>query len=118
MKILLQKQDYIIKWMKNFGVKCFNIAILEGDYLEKGYTNNIIESFKKNPKGYFKYFQEILDKKEKNIKWNKRIYAIKHLIIFKVLCGYKNVKIKNKINQTLYYLLVGVGTIATKIKFK
>lgn len=118
MKILLQKQDYIIKWTINFGVKCCNIIIVDGDYLEKGYTSNIIESFKKYPKGYFKYFNEILDKQEKNIKFNKRIYAIKHLILFKVLCGYKNVKIKNKLNQILYYLLVVFGTIVTKIKFK
>ena len=106
------------KMDEKYGIKCYNLVIVEGEYLEDGYTNNIIISFKKYPKGYFEYFKEILDKNVKNIKLDKRLYAIKHLILFKVLCGYKNIKLKNKLNQVLYYLLLLPGTIVTKIKFK
>lgn len=106
------------KMDEKYGIKCYNTVIVEGEYLETGYTHNIIDSFKKYPKGYFEYFKEILDKDEKNIKLNKRIYAIKHLILFKVLCKYKKVIIKNKLNQILYYFLLLPGIIVTRIKFK
>ena len=106
------------KMDEDYGIKCYNLVIEEGEYLETGYTHNIIDSFKKYPKGYFEYFKEILNKNEKNIKLNKRIYAIKHLILFKVLCGYKKIKLKNKFNQALYNFLLLPGIIVTKIKFK
>ena len=106
------------KMDEQYGIRCYNTVLVEGEYLESGYTHNILDSFKKYPKGYFEYFKEILDKNEKGIKPNKRIYAIKHLILFKVLCGYKNVKLKNKFNQVLYYFLLLPGIIVTKRKFK
>lgn len=106
------------KMDEDYGIKCYNIVVIEGEYLESGYTHNVIEGFKRYPKGYFEYFKEILNKKEKGVKLNKRIYALKHLILFKVLCGYKNVKLKNKFNQVLYYFLVLPGIIVTKRKFK
>ena len=103
--------------MTIFGVKCYNIVIVEGEYLENGYTNNIVDSFKKYPKGYFKYFKEILEKDMAGVKFNKRMYALKHYILFKELCGYKHVKLKNHSNQILYYILLIPGKIMTKIKF-
>lgn len=106
------------KMDEQYGIKCYNTVLVEGEYLETGYTHNILDSFKKYPKGYFKYFKEILDKKEKGVKLNKRIYALKHLILFKVLCGYKNVKLENKFNQVLYYFLLLPGIIVTRRKFK
>lgn len=117
MRNLLQKRDYTIKWMIGFGVKCYNIVIVEGEYLENGYTSNFIDSFKKNPKGYFNYFKEILEKDMLGVKLNKRIYALKHYILFKELCNYKHVKLKKLSNQILYYILLIPGKIMTKIKF-
>ena len=106
------------KMDEKYGIKCYNLVVVEGEYLETGYTNNITNSFKKYPKGYFEYFKEILDKNEKDILINKRLYALKHLILFQVLCGYKNIKLKNKFNQVLYYFLLLPGIIVTKIRFK
>lgn len=106
------------KMDEQYGIKCYNTVLVEGEYLETGYTHNILDSFKKYPKGYFKYFKEILDKKEEGVKLNKRIYALKHLILFKVLCGYKSVKLENKFNQVLYYFLLLPGIIVTRRKFK
>lgn len=101
-----------------YRVKCFNEVIEQGEYLENGYTSNIIDTFKKSPKGYFEYFKEILEKDMDGVKLKKRMYALKHLILFKEICGYKKVKIKNKSNQVLYYLLLIPGKIKTKIALK
>jgi glycosyltransferase involved in cell wall biosynthesis len=40
------------KMDEKYGIKCYNTVIVEGEYLETGYTHNIIDSFKKYPKGY------------------------------------------------------------------
>ena len=39
---------------------CFNLPIMICEYQESGYTKNLEKQFKENPKGYFKFFQEIL----------------------------------------------------------
>ncbi len=106
------------KMDESYGIKCFNIVLIEGDYLENGYTKNILESFKKYPKGYFQYFKEILEKDMKGVKLNKRMYALKHYILFKELCNYKHVKLNNFSNQVLYYILLLPGKIKTKAVFK
>ena len=106
------------KMDENYKVKCFNEVLVQGEYLDTGYTHNIIETFKKSPKGYFEYFKEILQKNMTNVKWSKRLYALKHLILFKELCGYKRVRINNLSNQILYYILLIPGKIKTKITIK
>ena len=53
--------------------------------------------------------------------WNKRIYAIKHYILFSVLCNKKKNLIKNindLSNKILTVILYIPGVIMTKIKFK
>lgn len=106
------------KMDEDYKVKCFNEVLVQGEYLETGYTNNIIEAFKKSPKGYFEYFKEILEKNMKGVKWSKRLYALKHFILFKELCGYKKIKINNLSNQILYYILLVPGKIKTKFTIK
>ena len=106
------------KMDERFGIKCFNIVLIEGDYLENGYTKNVIEGFKKYPKGYFEYFKEILEKDMHGVRLSKRFYALKHLILFKELCNYKHVRINKFSNQLLYYVLLIPGKIKTKTVFK
>jgi len=101
-----------------YKVKCFNIVLVEGEYLENGYTNNINKTFTQAPKGYYEYFKEILNKDMKGVIFGKRIYAIKHYILFKELCNYNNTEINNIFNKILYYILIIPGKIATKLKFK
>ena len=98
-------------------VKCFNIPIIEGTYLESGYTNNINSTFVSSPNGYYKYFEEILGKNMKNVKFYKRNYAIKHFILFTYLSKRKlNLKnIKNKLNKFLIIVLYIPGIIKIKL---
>lgn len=102
----------------SYGIKCFNIVLVEGEYLDTGYTSNITKTFKESPKGYFQYFNEILNRNEKGIKFGKRIYAIKHFILFKELCKYKKANINNLTNKILYYILLIPGKIAVNRRFK
>lgn len=101
-----------------YSVKCYNIVIEEGMYQSDGYTKNISSTFLKYPKGYFQYFKEILEKPMNGVKLNKRLYALKHYILFKELCHYKKIRINNISNQILYYFLIIPGKIMTKIKLK
>lgn len=101
-----------------YSVKCFNNVIVEGEYLESGYTSNINRSFKENPVGYYCYFAEILNRSTKGIKFNKRLYVIKHYILFKTISKKNNIYIKDLLNKLLYYFLIIPGKIATKIKYK
>ena len=70
------------KMDENFKIKCVNKPITIGDYQKDGYTSNILKTFKESPYGYLKYFEEILQKDFKGVTWNKRLYAIKHYILF------------------------------------
>ena len=94
---------------------CINQPIMICEYQESGYTKNIQKQFKENPYGYYEYFKEILQRDTRGIKIKKRIYAIKHYILFGYLtnnCTGKN--IKGCINKILYYLLYFPGTLKSK----
>lgn len=101
---------------EKYKVKCYNIEIISGDYLQQGYTKNINKIFKNNPIGYYKYFKEILERDIKGIKFNKRMYVIKHYILFEILSKKKlEIRyIKNLINKILVVLLYIPGIIKTK----
>ena len=81
---------------------------------------NIKKQFKNNPYGYYKYFQEILEKDMKGVKFSKRLYVIKHYILFGKLINAKKSlnKIMSTKNKILYCLLYVPGRIKTKMKFK
>ena len=101
-----------------YNMICINKPIMVCEYQEEGYTKNIIEQFKKNPYGYYKYFKEILERDFSGVKFNKRMYAIKHYILFSYLTKqYQSKTIKNNFNKLLYYLLFIPGVIKSK-KYK
>lgn len=95
----------------------FKLEIIE----KTGYTNNILKTFTTSPFGYFKYFEEILLKSFKKVSFKKRLYVIKHYILFAVLTNrslkqiLQNIKgITNKIIIAFLYL---PGKLKTKQKF-
>ena len=99
---------------------CINKPIMICEYQKDGYSKNIIKQFKNNPYGYYKYFQEILEKDMKGVKFSKRLYVIKHYILFGKLINAKKTlnKIMSTKNKILYCLLYVPGRIKTKMKFK
>lgn len=99
-----------------YKVRCFNDVIIEGQYQEDGYTKNITKIFMENPKGYFMFFKEILENKMYKVKLEKRIYVIKHYILFSTLTGYKICikDVKSYLNKMLLILLLIPGKIKSK----
>lgn len=94
---------------------CFNLPIMICEYQEKGYTKNIVKQFKKYPYGYYKYFSEILEKNMHGVLLSKRLYAIKHYILFSYLTNqYSSKNIKGLENKILYYILLIPGIIKSK----
>ena len=73
------------KMDKDYKIKCYNQPIMICQYQKDGYTNNIKEVFKKNPKGYYEYFKEIFEHNMQGITFQKRLYVIKHFILFSYL---------------------------------
>lgn len=99
---------------------CINKPIMICEYQKEGYTKNIKEQFCQNPYGYYEYFKEILQKNMRGVTIKKRLYSIKHYILFKYLT--KNKKglenIKDKENKILYVFLYIPGIIKSKRNFK
>lgn len=104
------------KMDEKYKIKCVNKAITVGDYQENGYTSNILKTFTTSPYGYLKYFEEILKKDFKGVTWNKRLYAIKHYILFLTITKEKmNLRqIKNKLNKMLIIILLWPGKMKSK----
>ncbi len=98
-----------------YKIKCVNETIMICEYQEEGYTKNINQQFIKNPQGYYKYFQEILQHNMQGVTWNKRLYAIKHYILFSYLTKQYSVKkINGALNKFLYILLIIPGILKSK----
>ena len=94
---------------------CENYPIMICEYQQEGYTKNIIEQFKQNPYGYYEYFKEIFELNMKGVKRSKRLYVIKHYILFSYLTKqYNSSKIKSIKNRLLYYLLFIPGVLKSK----
>ena len=99
----------------NYNILCVNKAIMICEYQQEGYSKNIIEQFKKNPYGYYEYFKEILERDFSGVKFNKRLYVIKHYILFSYLTKrYQRKDIKTFSNKLLYYILLIPGIIKSK----
>ena len=98
---------------------CINEPIMICEYQKEGYTKNIIEQFKASPYGYYEYFKEIFDHDMRNILFSKRLYVIKHYILFTYLTKTKHAirNVKGVYNKILYILLYFPGVIKTSIKF-
>ena len=105
------------KMDEKYQMICINKPIMICEYQKEGYSKNIIKQFKENPYGYYEYFKEILQKDCSGIIFNKRLYIIKHYIIFSFFTGYYSSKlIKNIYNKILYYILLFPGIIISKKK--
>lgn len=78
------------KMDEKYKMICINKPIMICEYQDTGYTKNIMEQFKKYPFGYYMYFKEILHKNMKGVLLKKRLYAIKHFLLFWYLTRTKN----------------------------
>lgn len=95
-----------------YKIICINRAIMICEYHKDGYTKNIKKQFLENPYGYYEYFKEILERDMKGTRTKKRIYVIKHYILFSYLTKqYKVKNIRNITNKIIYYLLFIPGII-------
>ena len=71
------------KMDKDYKMICSNEYMMVCEYQEEGYTKNIDKEFVNNPFGYYMYFYEILnDMDMKGVSFGKRLYVIKHFILF------------------------------------
>lgn len=100
----------------NYKIACYNEPIMYCEYQKDGYTKNIQKVFKENPKGYYEYFKEILQRNMSGVKLKKRLYVIKHYILFSTLTNKKlEVKyIKDVYNKILVILLWLPGKFKSK----
>lgn len=104
-----------------YKIKCYNEPIMICEYQKDGYSKNIDKVFKENPKGYLKYFEEILTMQDMvGVNFKKRLYVIKHYILFCVLNRKKPnfADMKGLLNKILTVLLYVPGFIMTKKRFK
>ncbi len=99
-----------------YQIKCYNKPIMICEYQEHGYTKNSKKLFLENPNGYFEYFKEILQSDMRQVTFSKRLYVMKHYILFKKLSKRKNKirEIEGFLNKFLYLLLFIPGTFKTK----
>ncbi|MBP3707028.1 MAG: glycosyltransferase family 2 protein [Clostridia bacterium] len=105
------------KMDESYKVRCYNKCIIEGVYHGDGYTKNIDKVFKNNPMGFYEYFKEILGRDMRGVTIQKRLYAIKHYILFSVITKHKfNTKyIRNNFNKMIYFFIYIPGKIKSKI---
>lgn len=108
------------KMDEKYQMICINKPIMICEYQKEGYTQNIIKQFKENPYGYYEYFKEIMQRDMKDVTFNKRLYAIKHYILFSCLTDKHNLLkyIKSMQNKILCIILYIPGMIKTKRKFQ
>lgn len=101
----------------DYKIKCYNNPIMICEYQKDGYTKNITELFKNNPNGYYQYFREIFDHDMTGIPFEKRLYVIKHYILFKYLSKQKIrlKEIKGLYNKALICLLYIPGMIKSRM---
>ena len=101
----------------DYKIKCYNEPIMICEYQKDGYTRNIKKIFKENPYGYFEYFKEIFDHDMTGVPLKKRLYVIKHYILFSYLTNNK-IKlsdIEGIINKILILILYIPGIIKSRI---
>lgn len=108
------------KMDEKYNIICINEPIMICEYQNEGYTKNINKQFIENPYGYFNYFKEILQKDMKGVVFNKRLYAIKHYILFATLINKKNIvkHVNGILNKMLILCLYVPGKIATQKRIK
>lgn len=96
-----------------------NKPIMICEYQDDGYTKNIVEQYIENPYGYYEYFKEILQKDFKGVRFSKRLYVIKHYILFSYLVKkYEIREIRNLENKFLYGIFLIPGMIKSFFMMK
>ena len=70
------------KMDKDYKILCINEVIEVGDYVEDGYTKNLLSVFYANPVGYYYFFKEILGMDFKGVRARKKLYVLKNFIFF------------------------------------
>lgn len=105
------------KMDKKYKITCVNTTIMVCEYQNEGYSKNIDKQFIENPYGYYKYFYEILaDIDTSKIAFSKRLYLIKHYILFTYLTHNKlNLDIKGSLNKLLIIALYIPGRMKSKL---
>lgn len=98
---------------KKYDVIYFKNYISVCEYLEEGYSKNIKEQFLQNPLGYYYYFKEMFEMDLKGVLLKKRLYIIKHYILFSYLSNQKHIlkNVKGIINKILTLVLYIPGII-------
>ena len=104
------------KMDEKYKLLAINEVIEQGSYIEDGYTKNINKTFKESPYGYYMYFKELLQKDMRGVMFSKRLYAIKHYILFSYLTKNKfNANlIKDRLNKFLYIMLYLPGKMKSR----
>lgn len=104
-----------------YKIKCFNEPIMICEYQEEGYSKNIIEVFRKYPYGYYEYFKEMFDMNLRGIYLKKRMYILKHYILFSYLTKRKFKEalnnVKGNVNKALFILMYVPGVLISKKRF-
>lgn len=105
---------------KKYSIVCFNSPIMICEYLQEGYSNSINKLFISNPVGYYQYFKEILQFDMKGVLLKKRLYILKHYILFSNLTKQKNIikPVNNTLNKILILILWLPGKFKTNIWLK
>lgn len=125
-KYILEKNEKFVteasmfyRMDEKYNILCINFPIMICQYLEDGYTNNSLKQLIDNPNGYFSYFEFLITKDLKGVKFKKRIYIIKHYILFSYLARKKiNLKnVKNIYDKLLITILFVPGRIMSRLKF-
>lgn len=98
---------------KTYNIVCFNQCVMICEYLNEGYSKNIKKSFLKNPLGHYEYFKQLLNFNMNGVLFSKRVYAIKHYILFSYLAKQKNLlkNVKGSFNKFLIVVLYVPGIV-------
>lgn len=93
------------------GLLCINKPIMVCEYLEDGYSKNIDKLFRNNPYGYKCYFKECLSMDLSGIPFKKRLYLIKHYILFSYMTNTSKGKTIKEVTGAFNKLLVSILVI-------
>ena len=127
------KNRFLHNWMEELyqslgGKDEFNMKIVQVlpediDRLEEDTKSGKIKEYDKGgfflgkqPFGYYEYFKEILEKDMSGVKFKKRLYVIKHYILFTYLTKKKlSLKcVRNNVNKVLLLILYIPGIAISK----
>lgn len=100
------------------GLLPVNEVVMIREYQEEGYSAGIKKLFLNNPYGYYEYFREMFLHNFKGMPFQKRLYILKHFILFSYLTNKKKREVvqntKGFFNKILVILLVIPGYIKSR----